>query len=266
MIRKHFNINYEFDREEALKLIDDQVTEGGKGYVVVADGVILSLANRKPDYLEVVNSSMFSVCDSSFVPVYIRWIHGLKVRQYCGSDIFADIVGMKKYRMAFLGARQETLDSLRDNLSSRDAGIKDMLFYELPFLDAEGFDYEGIAAMLNDYDADIIWVSLGAPKQEYFMNRLLPHLKRGVMIAVGAAFNFYSGRGENRAPKWMLDHHLEFIYRIGQNPKKQLRRCFGIVLNLPGLLYAEWRLKRNQKKTEKYGKEGINHRDHGSGR
>ena len=244
MIRNYFNINYEFNREEALKAIDSRVKEGGKGYVVVADGVILNNASRHPDYLEAVNASMFSVCDSSYVPVYIRWIYGEKVSQYCGCSIFGDIVASGRYRMAFLGSRQMILDSLRERLSAGHPEVRDMLFYELPFMDVEDFDYEGIAAMLEDYGADIVWVSLGAPKQELFMNRLLPYLKRGVMIAVGAAFNFYSGYGERRAPEWMQKHHLEFLWRIFQNPGKQIRRCAWIVWTLPGLLLAESRRKK----------------------
>lgn len=76
------------------------------------------------------------------------------------------------------------------------------------------------------------------------MSKLKPYLKRGVMIAVGAAFKFYSGQDEKRAPKWMLDAHMEFVYRIFCDPKKQLKRCGWIVVTLPKLLYQEWKRKR----------------------
>ena len=61
------------------------------------------------------------------------------------------------------------------------------------------------------------------------------------MIAVGAAFKFYSGTDVKRAPHWMVKMHLEFVYRIFSEPKKQLKRCGWIVYTLPGLLYREWR-------------------------
>ena len=61
------------------------------------------------------------------------------------------------------------------------------------------------------------------------MDRLKPHLKRGVMIAVGAVFKFYSGVEARRAPKWIIKWHLEFVYRIFREPKKQLKRC-GMIL------------------------------------
>lgn len=94
-----------------------------------------------------------------------------------------------------------------------------MQFIELPYKAVEDFDYEGIAKEIEADGADIIWIALGAPKQEIFMSRLKPFLKHGVMIAVGAAFKFYSGTDEKRAPKWMLKSHMEFVYRIFCDPK-----------------------------------------------
>lgn len=100
--------------------------------------------------------------------------------------------------------------------------------------------------MIEDDGADIIWVALGAPKQEQFMARLNPHLKRGVQIAVGAAFKFYSGTEEKRAPEWVVKHHMEFVYRIMQDPKKQIKRCWGIISTLPGMLWREWKRKSKE--------------------
>ena len=244
-MENYFNINYELDKTKVLRKINQQIQVREPGYVCVADGVILNMANRQPDYLKVINESMFSICDSSYVPLYLRWIYGIKVEQYCGSDIFMDIIQLKKYRMAFLGSSQNILDALKERLCKIDSRVEEMIFKELPFLPVEQFDYEGIACELEADGADIIWISLGAPKQEIFMNRLKPHLKSGVIIAVGAAFKFIGGTGEKRAPAWVVDHHLEFVYRIFSSPKKQLKRCAWIVVTLPQLLYNEWRKKSN---------------------
>lgn len=98
--------------------------------------------------------------------------------------------------------------------------------------------------MIEEDGTKIIWVALGAPKQEKFMNRLLPYLNSGVMIAVGAAFKYYSGADEKRCPQWIQKHHLEFVYRICQDPKKQLKHCFWIVATLPKLYFGEAKRKR----------------------
>ena len=231
----YFNINYEFDKKEIHRAIE----AAEKGYICVADGVVLNTANRDLKYLKVVNGSLFSICDSSWVPVYLKSIYGIKYEQYCGSEIFKDIVSSRKYCMMFMGTNRETLDGLKKELIKMNPDVEGMQFVELPFREVDEFDYLEIAQMIENDGAKIIWVALGAPKQERFMNRLLPHLKQGVMIGVGAAFKFYSGTGEKRCPQWMQKCHLEFVYRILQDPRKQLKRCFWILRTLPGLYIAE---------------------------
>lgn len=245
-MQTYFNIRYEFDKQLVRECVSQQIGKNAD-YICVADGVILNTANRNPEYLNVVNGGMFSICDSSYVPLYIRWIYGSRYEQYCGSQIFMDLIHIRKYRMIFMGTSQRTLDALKQNLTKIDSRIEGMTFCELPYLEVDEFDYPAIARMIAEDAADIIWVALGAPKQELFMSKLKPYLQRGVMIAVGAAFKFYSGLEEKRAPKWILKAHLEFVYRIFRDPKKQLKRCAWIVYTLPALLIGEWKRKRLNK-------------------
>lgn len=244
MTHVYFNIRYEFDREMIHKRIAQQVASGTPDYVCVADGVIMMEANKNPDYLSIINDGMFCICDSSYVPLYIRWIYGEHNRQYTGSAIFRDVIASRKYRMAFMGSSHEVLEGLRESLMDYNPDVADMLFYELPFLNVDEFNYPEIAAMLDRDGAQIIWVALGAPKQEIFMSKLKPFLSRGVIIAVGAAFKFYSNAGVKRAPKWMRKHHMEFVHRIWTEPKKQIKRCALILGSLPGSLISEWRRKK----------------------
>lgn len=242
----YFNIRYEFDKQPVTKSIAQQIRRKAD-YICVADGVVLNTANLNPEYLKVVNGGMFSICDSSYVPLYIRWIYGIQYEQYCGSQIFIDIIRSRKYRMIFMGTSQTTLNGLQNSLLKENPDVANMQFIELPYRTVDEFDYEDIARSIDTDGADIIWIALGAPKQEIFMSRLKPFLKHGVMIAVGAVFKFYSGTDEKRAPEWMLKSHMEFVYRILCDPRKQLKRCGWIVATLPRLLYAEWRRKKNNK-------------------
>lgn len=239
MREKFFNIRYVFGKENVWHEIDSVIDRGGKGYVVVADGVVVNTAQRMAEYRKCLQDSLFAICDSGWVPVYIKRIYGLERDQYCGPMIFKDFVERRKHRQFFMGTNQQTLDALRGELSKLNPDVNDMTFYALPFMDVQDFDYEGIARMIEEDGADIIWVALGAPKQCYFMQRLLPFLKKGVMLGVGAAFNFYSGTAEKRAPEWMCKNHMEFIYRIMQNPRKQINRCWWIVRTLPSMMKME---------------------------
>lgn len=242
--RRYFGIHYELNYTEIHNAVSKRLTERGSDYICVADGVEMCFANRHTDYMSVVNGGMFSICDSSYVPLYIRWIYGENCRQYSGSEIFYDIVCSRKYRMIFLGTRQVILDGLKKSLIKINPDVENMQFVELPFKSVEDFDYPAIAKFIEQDGAEIIWIALGAVKQEQFMARLKPYLRHGIMIAVGAVFKFFSGVDVKRAPQWMIRHHLEFVHRLWYEPVKQLKRCFYIVRTLPMILYKEYRISR----------------------
>lgn len=245
-MKKFFDIRYEFDVEEVQRRIDEAVKNGEKGYICVADGNILQMVHNDADYREVVDGALFSICDSSWVPKMIKRIYGEEYRHYTGSDIFRDITEMKKYRQLFLGTSQEILDGLRTELTKIDESYADMHYEALPYCKVEEFDYAAIAETVRQDHPDIIWVALGAPKQERFMRLLMPHLERGVMIAVGAVFNFRCGleSAPKRAPQWVLKCHLEFVYRLFSEPKKQWQRCRMILKTLPAIYRKEKRLEK----------------------
>ena len=244
-MEKYFNIRYEFDKTVVHERIAQKVTEQGAGYICVADANILQQVHNDLDYRKVVDGSMFSICDSSWVPIFVNRIYGIKHEHYCGSMIFKDIIEQNRYRQFFMGTSTEVLTALKANLTAMDPAIKDMTFYELPFCNVEDFDYPAIAEMVNRDNPDIIWVALGAPKQEIFMSKLNPYLRRGVQIAVGAAFKFYSGLEEKRAPEWIRRMHLEFVYRVYAEPKKQWARCKQIICTLPRIFREEKKRKRS---------------------
>ena len=235
MKKEYFNIGFVFDHTEVDNIIEEHIYNDKSGYVCSLDGNNFTVAMNNPDHLKVLNAAIVNNCDSTWIPTMVNRIYGTNYSNYCGADLFLDYIGRKKYKQFFLGSSRKVLDGLKKEMSKIDPSIANMRFVELPFRKVEEFDYQGIANMINEEAPDIIWVSLGAPKQEQFMYRLQPFLKRGVMFGFGAIFNFYSGLNDapRRAPKWMINRRLEFLYRIFAEPKKQLRRCWKIMLTLP---------------------------------
>lgn len=234
-----FNIRYEFDQTCVLDRLHNAIQEKCPGYICVADANILTHVHRNAEYRQTIAESMFSICDSSWVPIFLRYLYGIRRPHYCGAQIFRDVISSGRYRMAFLGSSAEILNDLRSHIISQwSPAVADMPFISLPFLPADEFDYPAIAAELKSAKIDIIWVALGAPKQEQFMQKLLPHLSHGVMIGVGAVFNFYSGH-IRRAPAWLRSLHLEFLYRIFTEPQKQIKRCSNILITLPSIFIKE---------------------------
>ena len=79
--------------------------------------------------------------------------------------------------------------------------------------------------MVRSAKPDILWVGLSTPKQEKFMAEFLPKLDATLMIGVGAAFDFHSGR-VRQAPRWMQRSGLEWFYRLCSEPRRLAKRYF----------------------------------------
>ena len=116
----------------------------------------------------------------------------------------------------------------------------------MPFKSVEEFDYERISSIINKRKPNYIWVSLGAPKQEYFMHKLMPFIDKGMLLGVGAAFNYFSGEIKN-IPNWTKKLHVVWIYRLLTEPKKQIKRLKTILLTFPKMIREERKSLKEKK-------------------
>lgn len=239
-----FNINIEFEHDVVEKIIQDHIREEKRGYVCVVDGNVVSVADRDVIYQNIINSAIVNICDGSYLASFYGLLRKKSVKPYIGGDLFLKLIRIRRYKHLFLGATAVILDSLKGQLQKIDPDISSSHFMPLPFMSVDDFDYPNIAQEINLLKPDIIWVSLGAPKQEMFMHHLLPHLREGVMVGIGAVFNFQSGIKEfRRSPNIILKMKLEWLYRLFQEPKKQWKKNQSFLKSLPHLLIAE--IKKN---------------------
>lgn len=97
----------------------------------------------------------------------------------------------KTYKQVIIGNTEPIVQMVREKLRRKVLTISTSPTCRCLFCKVEEFDYKGIAEELNREKYDIIWVSLGNPKQEIFMRNIEPLLKQGVMFGIGAALNFW---------------------------------------------------------------------------
>ena len=242
-----FNITLEFDHEVFRKSIEKCVADNGKGYVCVVDGNVLSVTCKDSEYRKVVKNALVNTCDSSYIARMASSIYGEKFEALSGPRIFEEYIG-KPYRQLLLGNTEETYKKIAKKLCQNGDHAENLEYIPIPFTKVEEFDYEGIATEINKIKPDLIWVSLGAPKQERFMGRMLPYLEQGVMFGIGAAFNYYVG--SIREPKLQIGpQKLIWLQRIFEEPKKQIRRCSNFLTVIPKVRREEIRrVERMQKK------------------
>ncbi|MEL7588488.1 MAG: WecB/TagA/CpsF family glycosyltransferase [Prolixibacteraceae bacterium] len=236
----YFNVKLEFDKKRVDSIIQETIEKKGKGYVCSVESNNLTVANLNSEFLSVLNHSLVNICDGSMLAKILGILHHQPFESYIGADLFIKYIRMCRYKQYFLGNTRQVLDGLKEKLSQVDPSIAFMTFEELPFRKVEEFDYEKIAAAINRDKPDIIWVSLGAPKQEFFMNKLLSYLDKGVMFGFGAIFNFNAGAGNvKRAPRFMRYLRLEWLYRAFEEPQKNIPRYWNFIKILPFLVKEE---------------------------
>ena len=135
-----------------------------------------------------------------------------------------------------LGSTAKVFTKITSRVVKEGGEVSKLKYIELPFKLVDEFDYKSISSQINSIKPNYIWVSLGAPKQEYFMSRLLPYINQGVMLGVGAAVNYFSGEIKN-IPNWTKKIHVVWVYRLLTEPKKQIKRLKTILLTFPKMVY-----------------------------
>ena len=124
----------------------------------------------------------------------------------------------------FYGASPETIRRLQECLPKRYPGIVIKGLYSPPYRPLTKEEDDAVMREINSSGADLIWIGLGAPKQEKWMASHEGKL-HGIMFGVGAGFDFYAGT-MRRAPKWMQRIGLEWLYRLLSDPRRLFRRYF----------------------------------------
>ena len=169
--------------------------------VVVADGMPLVWASkllREPLKERVTGADLMPrLCKSAAE-------HGLKV--------------------FILGGQSGVPEEAARRLQEAYPGLMVAGAYSPPFgFERDEAENEAIVTMVANSDADLVFVGLGAPKQELWMHRHLQKFDKGVFLGIGAAVDFCAGRVK-RAPRWMQAAGLEWMYRWSQDPSRLTKR------------------------------------------
>lgn len=240
-----FNIHIEFDSQVFRDTVEQHIKEKKKAYVCVVDANVITIAQKDKEYQEIVKNATINTCDGSSIAKLVNKIYGTHYHAYNGPEVFEYYIE-RPYRHVLLGNKTSKVEQIKAKVKEKGVEL-DMQHVDVPFVPVEDFDYPAIAEQINELKADIVWVSLGAPKQETFISNIFPYIEQGVLFGIGAAFNFYTGDLHNNKKEI---GGLRFIWleRIFKEPKKQLKRVFGYMLAVPKMYFDEKRKAKALKK------------------
>ena len=240
-----FNINIEFNPDFFRRTIEEHIQNKEKGYVCVVDGNVIAVAQKNMDYQRIIREATINTCDGSSIAMMVNHIYDTNYHAYNGPEVFEYYIE-KPYKHLLLGNTIKKVEQIRSIVNSKGYNI-DLAHFDVPFVSVDEFDYKGISSRINEMQPDIIWVSLGAPKQEIFMHKILPYLNSGIMLGIGAAFNFYTGDIHNNKRNIGA---LRFVWleRILKEPRKQFGRAKRYLSVMPKMYFQEKKkyLENNQ--------------------
>jgi N-acetylglucosaminyldiphosphoundecaprenol N-acetyl-beta-D-mannosaminyltransferase len=197
-----------------------------RGYVCFATAHGLGEAHRDPAFRTIYNRSLLTVPDGMPL-VWLAHRHGHRqVTRVYGPDLMLAVcdtgraTGLTHY---FFGGLPGVAEKLHHNLVARFPGLQVAGTFTPPFRPLTAGEFRRFQADVSARRPDLIWVGLSSPKQERFMAETWRDLETGLLLGVGAAFDFHAGR-VRQAPRWMQRSGLEWLFRLAIEPGRLWRR------------------------------------------
>jgi N-acetylglucosaminyldiphosphoundecaprenol N-acetyl-beta-D-mannosaminyltransferase len=212
--------------QSALDEIAAAVRARRKGYVCVTGVHGVIEAQSDAAFRKILNDAF--LCTPDGMPmVWMGKIRGhSEMRRVYGPDLMLEVCAWSENSGAkhfFCGGADGVAELLAGKLKARFPKLQVAGTFTPPFRALNVEEEKQFQETVLAAKPDIMWIGLSTPKQERFMAEFLPKLDVTLMVGVGAAFDFHSGRVK-QAPRWMQRSGLEWFYRLCCEPRRLAKR------------------------------------------
>jgi N-acetylglucosaminyldiphosphoundecaprenol N-acetyl-beta-D-mannosaminyltransferase len=215
------------DYERAMDTMDAIVDGGAHGYVCAIAVHALMASRHDPELRTALEQASLVVPDGRPLVWALNALGERLPDRVYGPELMARYCARAAQRghrvWLYGGATPAALDALERALDERFPGIVIAGRHSPPHRPLRSGEEDEIAARIDGDHADVVFVGLGAPKQEKWMARMRPRLEAPLLVGVGAAFDFIAGL-KRQAPPWMQRRGLEWAFRLSQEPIRLLPR------------------------------------------
>jgi len=224
-----------FTYETLLEKVDRYIQEGRKGMILAINPEKIIKAQSDPALLELLNRAEFPIADGVGILLASRLQGGAIRSRVTGIDTMLSLcrhAAAKGYRVFLLGAKPGVADAAARILQARFPGLQIAGTQDGYFQDEQA-----VLEKINRSGAEILFVGMGSPKQEYWILQHRQHLIPAIFQGVGGSYDVICGNIP-RAPQWMQQAGLEWFYRLLKEPSRWRRQ-----LALPKFLWLLWSRK-----------------------
>ena len=215
--------------EETIDAIEKMISDRKKSYIVPINVDVVMQIENDPKLKEIVDKADLVLVDGQPLVWIARW-HKKPVKdKISGSDLIPElckVAAKRGYSIFIIGGADGVAEIAKTNLEKQFIGIQIVGTYAPPFgFEKDDNELEKINLMINQKKPDILIACLGCPKQEKWIYDNYQKYNANVSICAGATVDFLAGNVK-RAPKWMSNHGLEWLFRVTQDPKRLIKRYF----------------------------------------
>lgn len=184
------------------------------------------VAREVPAYWDLLGSGDLLVSDGTPIALTMR-VKDRRARRITSTDGFYRVCsdgvsrGLRHYFVG--GANDAVAQAMRDNLHTSFPGIEIVGFEVPPFRPYTGEEFDALVGAIKASNADVVWVGVGAPKQEVLSHRLRNANVAPAIVTIGATFDFVAGT-KRRAPRLLRAFGLEWLFRVTLEPRRLWRR------------------------------------------
>jgi N-acetylglucosaminyldiphosphoundecaprenol N-acetyl-beta-D-mannosaminyltransferase len=219
------------DLKRAVEKIGDWVDYDQREYVCVTDAHCIIQAHRNPEIRQVYQNAGLVTPDGMPLVWMCRWGGHKDTSRVYGPDLMLAVMAdpaLRTRRHFFYGGAEGVAEKLTGILAARYPGLNIVGTHCPPFKPYTDQEAQAVIDDINAAAPDMIWICLGAPKQELWMAKYRAQLNAPVLLGVGAAFDFLSGT-KPQAPRWMQRSGLEWLFRMGTEPRRLVPRYFATI-------------------------------------
>ena len=213
------------DLDGAAESLASHAASSVGGYACLCNAHVLTEALHDVSVLNALEGAALRFPDGEPVAWLLRRMGFGTARRIGGPDLFPRVVDRGRemgLRHFLLGSTEPTLATLRRVIVDRFPGADVIGALSLPFANAPAVE-DSLVETIRDTRAQVVWVALGAPKQELWMARAAPVMAGVTLVGVGAAFDFFTG-AKQRAPVPIQRAGLEWLHRLASEPRRLTSR------------------------------------------
>ena len=211
---------------DAIRTVDAWITGPRPSYVCIAPAHAIMDYRRDPELLRIVNASGLTTPDGMSIVWLLRLMGHKNVERVYGPDLMLAVCErslLTGWKHFLNGGAPGVAQELSRRIEQRFPGLAVAGTYTPPFRPLTPEEDRAVIEQIRASGADIVWVGISTPKQERWMADHVGRVGAPVLIGVGAAFDFLSGR-KPQAPRWMQRSGLEWLFRLATEPRRLWRR------------------------------------------